>query len=242
MAVGCERYRLTLGHDRAGHGCDYARQTSILGSVTDPTDDLTYLQLLDTDEFAHLGAEARGLGLDGDVSVERCTLTDAISALRWGHAPASVVLLHGAALNAHTWDGTLLRWSATEPARGFLALDLPGHGDSPWRSDADYSPATMAGVIVDALAASADRGLLADDVVLIGHSLGGLTGIELTSRGVSLRRLVLVDILPLPPEVAGTVASFLDGPSSFASRAEIVERALAFWLGGGAAGSNAVWR
>jgi pimeloyl-ACP methyl ester carboxylesterase len=213
--------------------CRTVADIEILGFVTDPIDDLSYLDRLDSDEFAHLEAEARGLGVDVHVSVERVSLTDEISGLRWGEGPADVVLLHGAALNAHTWDGTLLRWSATSPGRGFLALDLPGHGDSPWRDDADYAPATLAGPVADALATATARGLLSDEYVLVGHSLGGLTGIELTSRDVPLRHLVLVDILPLPPEVAGTVASFLDGPTSFASRAEIVDRALAFGLGGG---------
>jgi pimeloyl-ACP methyl ester carboxylesterase len=205
----------------------------ILEHVTDTTDGSTYLDRLDGDEFAHLEAEARDLGLNPQVSVERVSLTDEISGLRWGRGQADVVLLHGAALNAHTWDGTLLRWSATAPSRGFLALDLPGHGDSPWRKDADYSPATMAGPVADALAAARARGLLSETVVVVGHSLGGLTGIELTSRENSLRQLVLIDILPLPPEVAGTVASFLDGPTSFGSRTEIVDRAIAFGLGGG---------
>lgn len=233
---GGERYSWMRARDGLAGSpgtCRTVADIEILGFVTDPIDDLSYLDRLDSDEFAHLEAEARGLGVDVHVSVERVSLTDEISGLRWGEGPADVVLLHGAALNAHTWDGTLLRWSATSPGRGFLALDLPGHGDSPWRDDADYAPATLAGPVADALATATARGLLSDEYVLVGHSLGGLTGIELTSRDIPLRHLVLVDILPLPPEVAGTVASFLDGPTSFASRAEIVDRALAFGLGGG---------
>jgi hypothetical protein len=42
----------------------------ILGCVTDTPDDSSYLDRLDSDEFAHLEAEARDLGLEAHVSVE----------------------------------------------------------------------------------------------------------------------------------------------------------------------------
>ncbi len=44
-----------------------------------------------------------------------------------------MTFLHGAGLNAHTWDTTILALGL--PA---LAIDLPGHGDSSWRADAAY--------------------------------------------------------------------------------------------------------
>ncbi|WP_036922809.1 alpha/beta hydrolase [Propionicicella superfundia] len=190
----------------------------------------------DPDDFAFLAADAAAVGADGPLPpVTRVSLTDEVSALSWGDAPATVALAHGAALNAHTWDATLLAWLAGSPAspHGLLAIDLPGHGDSPWRDDGVYAPDRIAPAVGDALAAAVGDGLLAPGFTLIGHSLGGLTGLELLRTGrASFRRLVLVDILPLPPDAARTVAAFLDGPASFASRAEIVERALAFGFGG----------
>lgn len=186
------------------------------------------------DELTHVAAEAADLGVAGPLPsvrrVEEATADGRISALAWGEEPARVVLLHGAALNAHTWDGTLLHWGV--PA---LAVDLPGHGESAWRADGDYRPTSLVPALAEALARWTDDGLVAERPVLVGQSLGGLTAVRLAAPGpaqVLARRVVLVDILPVPPGAAAEVAQFLAGPASFASREEIVERALAFGLGG----------
>ncbi len=206
-------------------------------------------------EFDFLDSDAALVGATEIPPVRRVEPTDGVSALAWGTGPAGVVLAHGAALNAHTWDSTLLAWSAAlnhgdryfgspaalnhgdryfgSPGAGFLALDLPGHGDSGWREDGDYAPERIAPAVADALTAALDTGLLAPDFALVGQSLGGLVGLELLRAGrAEFSRLVLVDVLPLKPEAATMVASFLDGPTSFGSREEIVERAKAFGLGG----------
>lgn len=191
----------------------------------------------DPDEFSFLAADASLVRRSAPLpTVSRVELTSAVSALAWGEPPASAALLHGAALNAHTWDATLLAWpSRNEPsAPGFLALDLPGHGDSAWRPDANYAPSLLVPAVSDALDRAIDTGVLDAEFTLIGHSLGGLTALESLRAGrARFARLVLVDIVPLPPQAARTVASFLDGPPSFGSRQEIVERALAFGFGGG---------
>ena len=183
-------------------------------------------------EFDFLAADAAMVGASTIPPVRRVDLGDGISALAWGDAPASVVLAHGAALNAHTWDATLLAWGGG----GFLALDLPGHGDSAWRMDGDYAPDKLAPAVADALSRAVDAGALTTHFGYVGQSLGGLVGLELVRRAAPMaekgtvpishrvRRLVLVDILPLRPAAASMVASFLDGPTSFASRDEIVER------------------
>ncbi len=94
-------------------------------------------------EFSFLAEQAAEIG--GAVPpVRRLTHTlpdgRTVSALQFGRtgdassgefAPPEVTLLHGAGLNAHTWDTTILALGL--PA---LALDLPGHGDSSWRDDA----------------------------------------------------------------------------------------------------------
>ncbi|MGO3796297.1 MAG: alpha/beta fold hydrolase [Pauljensenia sp.] len=150
-----------------------------------------------------------------------------ISLLAWGGAPARILLLHGAALNAHTWDATLLHWGV--PA---LAVDLPGHGESSWRADGDYSAATNAaalGTLIDSLV---EDGLLAPGFVLVGQSLGGLTSLYLANGREEVAHVVLVDVVPLPISAASVVETFLAGPSDFASREEVVQRALAFGLGG----------
>jgi pimeloyl-ACP methyl ester carboxylesterase len=185
------------------------------------------------DEFAFLREEADAVGVAGPLPtvsrVDHRLGRGALSGLSWGDAPARVVLVHGAALNAHTWDATLLAWGV--PA---LALDLPGHGESAWRTDGNYTPTACAPVLAEALDDWTERGLVVRRPVLVGQSLGGLTAAVLAAtHPEQVRRVVLVDILPLPVNTARELAAFLAGPAQFDSRAQIVERALAFGLGGG---------
>ena len=187
-------------------------------------------------EFSFLSDQASELGLSSAVPpVRRVALGGGVSALAWGERPATVVALHGVALNAHTWDETLLGLAASNPAAeaAYLAIDLPGHGDSAWRADADYTPATLAPALATAFNNAIRAGLLAPDFSLVGHSLGGLVALaQLQHRIAGFSRLILVDILPLNPVAARAVAAFLDGPSSFDSREQIVQRAVEFGFGG----------
>src|SRR5690606_8560950 len=89
----------------------------------------------DTSEFRYLPGQAQALGVPlPAVTRLELTLPDGrrLSALRFGEEPPQITLLHGAGLNAHTWDTTALLLQ-----RPALAIDLPGHGDSSWREDAD---------------------------------------------------------------------------------------------------------
>lgn len=187
------------------------------------------------DEFSFLPAQARELGIDAVPPVRRLdrALGDGrtVSALQYGDpatgafAPPQITLLHGAGLNAHTWDATVLALGV--PA---LALDLPGHGDSSWRADADYTGAVLAADIASALAE-----WTSGPQVLVGQSLGGLTAAALAAAHPGLvRELVVVDITPGidPNGDAAQIAAFFSGPTDWASREELVERALSFGLGG----------
>jgi pimeloyl-ACP methyl ester carboxylesterase len=150
-----------------------------------------------------------------------------LSAIVWGDETPEVVLLHGGGLNAHTWDTFAL--ASGRPA---LALDLPGHGDSPWREDGDYHPATIGHAVTDAISEAAP-----DAIAVVGQSLGGLTAIAVAqSRPDLVRRLVIVDVTPGvfaagPDPEDNQVRSFLAGPQVFASREEIVDRAREFGIG-----------
>lgn len=187
------------------------------------------------DEFSFLAALAAEIGAGPVPPVERRdrALPDGrhVSALRYGAEPPALTLLHGAGLNAHTWDATALALAAP-----LLALDLPGHGDSSWREDADYSPPTLAADVIAALDAWADR-----PQVLVGHSLGGLTAAAVAATRPDLvERLVIVDITPGVDPAAGPrqVREFFAGPTDWASREELVDRALAFGLGGSRAAAT----
>lgn len=179
------------------------------------------------DEFQHLRDEAAELGVAGPLpAVERIAADvpgGRVSALRWGARPGTT-LLHGAGLNAHTWDGVLLALG-----RDALAVDLPGHGDSSWRADFDYRPATNAAAVAALLDAVGDG----SPQLVVGQSLGGLTAVVLAATRPDLvRALVLVDISPgVRIGDARQVSEFLAGPQVFPSRAVIVDNAIAAGIG-----------
>lgn len=182
------------------------------------------------DEFSFVTEQAAAAGIDDPERVhERLTLAlpdgRSLSALRWGAAPPRVTFLHGGGLNAHTWDTTILALGV--PA---LAIDLPGHGDSSWRDDADYRPRTIAPDIAAALAAWTDA-----PQVLVGQSLGGVVASAIAAAHPdSVRELIVVDVTPGidPGEGPAVLREFFSGPTDFASRDELVDRAMAFGLGG----------
>ena len=143
-----------------------------------------------------------------------------VSALRWGDSAPDVVFVHGGAQNAHTWDTVALCLG-----RPTLAVDLPGHGHSGWRSDGAYSPMNMAddlAVVIAELAPTAR--------VVVGMSLGGMTAMELAVRHPSLvASLVMVDITPgVNAAKTKAVTDFVDGPQSFASFDELLARTTEF--------------
>ena len=145
-----------------------------------------------------------------------------ISALSWGEpaAAAEVVFVHGGAQNAHTWDTVAL--ALGRPA---LAVDLPGHGHSSWRSDGEYSPANLADDVAAAVRRHAPEALL-----VVGMSLGGLTSMMLANRHPDLvRSLVMVDITPgVNQKKAKAIIDFVNGPQSFTSFDDLLARTIEF--------------
>ncbi|PRB19231.1 alpha/beta fold hydrolase [Microbacterium sp. MYb62] len=183
---------------------------------------------IDISEFSYLPAQADSLGVPLP-EVARLTLRlddgRTLSALRFGTEAPRVTLLHGAGLNAHTWDTTAL--SLAQP---LLAIDLAGHGDSSWRDDADYTPRTLARDVAAALDA-----WTAQPQIVVGQSLGGLTGAALAaSRPDLVSELIVVDITPGIDVTAGPAAlrEFYAGPTDFASRDELVDKAMSLGFGG----------
>lgn len=174
------------------------------------------------DEFGlfHENAEEFGLPYPGPPAVRREAVPVGpgrhLSALVWGEGPPELVLLHGGAQNAHTWDTVAMALD-----RPLVAVDLPGHGHADSPAPGGYSVDSLAhdvATAVEALAPGAGA--------VVGMSLGGLTALALARRAPALvRRLVLVDITPgVTPAKAQAVTKFVDGPPSFASFDEILAR------------------
>ena len=178
------------------------------------------------DEFGmfHENAEEFGIAMPEPPVVKRVSADvgggQSLSALQWGSAEPELVLLHGGAQNAHTWDTVALALGLP-----LVAIDLPGHGHSSHREDHVYWPADNA-VAVE----SAVRRLAPSAKLVVGMSLGGLTALALTDRAPEVvRSLVLVDVTPgVNREKSSAIAQFIDGPEYFTSFDEILERTVAF--------------
>jgi pimeloyl-ACP methyl ester carboxylesterase len=179
------------------------------------------------DEFSyfHENAEEFGLPYDGPPVVRRETVPlgdgRSLSALVWGSSEPELVLIHGGAQNAHTWDTVALALG-----RPLLAVDLPGHGHSDGpkegRSTDPLSNAEDVAAAIDALAPAA-RGV-------VGMSLGGMTTIALAAARPDLvKRYMLVDVTPgVTGNKAEQIIAFVNGPESFPSFDEILERTVQF--------------
>jgi pimeloyl-ACP methyl ester carboxylesterase len=178
------------------------------------------------DEFGLFHENIAEFGLDVAIpTVVRCDveLDDgrSLSALSWGQPDAAeVVFVHGGAQNAHTWDTVALALG-----RSALAVDLPGHGHSSWRSDGAYSPANLADDV-----AAAVRRHAPDARLVVGMSLGGLTSMMLANRHPDLvQSLVMVDITPgVNQKKAKAIIDFVNGPQSFTSFDDLLARTIEF--------------
>ncbi|MFD0860153.1 alpha/beta fold hydrolase [Roseovarius aquimarinus] len=98
----------------------------------------------------------------------------ALSGIAAGEGPP-IVLLHGVGLRAEAWNAQL---DALSPRARCLALDLPGHGESPALpgapSLAEYSEAVAA--------------CLGEGAVVIGHSFGAMIALDCAIRHPGLVR------------------------------------------------------
>jgi pimeloyl-ACP methyl ester carboxylesterase len=102
----------------------------------------------------------------------------------------TILMLHGGGQNRFSWKNT----GQVLADEGFhvVALDSRGHGDSDRAPDADYDVETLTADVMHVLDAI-DR-----PVILIGASMGGLTGILAADQAGPevVTRLVLVDVVP----------------------------------------------
>ncbi|HEY5092511.1 MAG TPA: alpha/beta hydrolase [Acidimicrobiales bacterium] len=130
-----------------------------------------------------------------------------LSGLQWGHGEPELVLLHGGAQNAHTYDTVALALQ-----RPLIAIDLPGHG----HSDPSPFPASAIASHASDVARALEQ-LITPPRPLVGMSLGGLTALLVAhDRPDLVSSLVLVDITPgVNADKARHITDFVNGPTSF---------------------------
>jgi pimeloyl-ACP methyl ester carboxylesterase len=181
------------------------------------------------DEFGLFGENAAEYGLPFDrPPVVRRVFAGVpggrrLSALAWQDRDPELVLLHGGAQNAHTWDTVAMALD-----RPLVAIDLPGHGHSDGPGDRPDGQLDAYGNAADV--AAAVRRLAPAAQAVVGMSLGGLTAIALAAEAPELvRKIVLVDVLPgIKAQRARHITDFTGGPASFASLEELLDRAIRF--------------
>ncbi len=136
----------------------------------------------------------------------------------------TLVALHGLGATSAVWTPVLdrLDWEGD-----VLALDLPGHGMSPWTGD--YRIEAMASAVADAVRGHLETTGSGDgSVVIVGHSLGGGVGLALASgtHGVDVEAMLGlgIKITWTAEEVAGMAKVAAKGIRWFATRDEAIER------------------
>lgn len=130
-----------------------------------------------------------------------------------------LVLLPGLGATAEVFAGVEQVLAESWPG-GWLAVDLPGHGRSDW--DPPYTFARHADAV---------RPLLPRDreIVVLGHSMGGVVGLELAGGNAPVPTAVVafgVKVAWPEEHVAGAARLAARPVAHVASRAEAVERYL----------------
>jgi pimeloyl-ACP methyl ester carboxylesterase len=133
-----------------------------------------------------------------------------------------VMLMHGGGQTRGAWK----KATAALAAAGYhaVSLDLRGHGESDWPSDANYS--------LDAFAADlrAVASNLNQPPALVGASLGGMSALLAMGTGLEALALILVDIVPqMNRDGAGKIGAFMRAnPEGFASLDEAADAVAAY--------------
>jgi lipase len=131
----------------------------------------------------------------------------------WGNPGGPrVVCLHGVRNHGRHFT----RLAELLPGRHVIALDLLGHGSSPWEPPWDASAHCAA--ILDTVGP--------EPAVLVGHSFGGRLAFELAARvPQSVQKLVLLDpAILLPGHVALAAAESARVEKAYVSFDELIER------------------
>jgi pimeloyl-ACP methyl ester carboxylesterase len=138
-------------------------------------------------------------------------------ARRIGSGGPLVVLIHGLDANGDVWDPLIAEAGASWPGR-FLVPDLRGHGRSFHR--APYGYASYAADIADLCEQD-------EEIIVVGHSLGGVVAVALATGwfGVPVRHALAIGVKVRwsEDEIARTRALAKRPPRRFGSRDEAID-------------------
>ena len=179
------------------------------------------------EELEHLTLAAKISGIDAEIVLPTCRDIGMpemrLHYLDWGtEGRRPIVFLHGAALNAHTWDVVCLMLRKQYHCH---AVDQRGHGESAWAENVDYSGDAHRSDIE----AFADR-LGLDQFVLVGHSMGGFNAFNYAfHHSHRLAALVLVDAGPsMLVKGARRIFDFVTQTAELDSLEEVIQKAIEF--------------
>jgi pimeloyl-ACP methyl ester carboxylesterase len=123
----------------------------------------------------------------------------------------TIVLVHGGQHTRTCWDPTVAALKALDPHARVLAVDLPGHGDEP----GDLASLTIARCVDSVTSQITKSG--AKSVVLVGHSLAGITMPGVAAKlGPALKQMIFVACC-IPPN-GKTVLDTLGPPMNFIAK------------------------
>lgn len=163
-------------------------------------------------------------GIDGLTLIADEWNAGAAPAATSGADRPSVLFQHGGGQNRFSWKNT--GQILADEGLHVVALDSRGHGDSDRSPDANYS--------VDALCADTLAVIDQIDrpVILIGASMGGMTGILAADQAgpQTVTKLVLVDVVPrYEKDGSARIREFMSsGLNGFASLDEAAEAVAAY--------------
>jgi pimeloyl-ACP methyl ester carboxylesterase len=123
-----------------------------------------------------------------------------------------LVLVHGGAHAADCWDLTVDAIAMLAPQLQVLAIDLPGRREKPGNLETD----TIADWVRSAVADIEDAGF--DDVVLVGHSLAGVTIPGVAAKLGAPRVREMIFATAFVPAEGTAVVDTLAGPLAWYAR------------------------
>ncbi|MBM2815193.1 MAG: bphD [Ignavibacteria bacterium] len=121
-----------------------------------------------------------------------------LSVIYSGNSGQPIFFIHGNSLSSYSFRKQLN--SSLNEKYQLLAIDLPGHGSSVHSTtpESDYTMLGMQSAVLDVI-----NELHLENVVLVGHSLGGHIALEISQHVKSLAGLLIFGTPPLnlPPAI-----------------------------------------